>query len=147
MVVDTNVALKAYLEEDLADEAETVLDIGHGEETALVAPSLILAEFRHTLDKRRRRGELSDEETEEIWEAFGGYPLVLYELEPLMPTAVEAVNASGCTIYDALFVALAESGREEGARLVTADDRLVRTLEGSPYADLLVTLGRVGELL
>lgn len=145
--MDTNVALKAYLEEDLSDEAGVVLDAGRGEETTLVAPSLILAEFRHTLDKRRRRGELSAEETEEIWEAFGDYPLVLYELESLMPAAVEVVTASGCTIYDALFVALAKLGSDEGAALVTADDRLVRTLKGSAYADLLVTLGKIGELL
>lgn len=54
LVTDTSVALKAYLEENLANEAARVLDAGHGEETTLVAPSLILVEFRHTLDKRRR---------------------------------------------------------------------------------------------
>ncbi len=147
LVVDTNVALKAYLEEDLADEAGAILEAGLSEETTLVAPSLILPEFRHALDKRRRRGELSAGEAEEIWNEFAGYPIFLEELEALMPAAVEVVRACGCTVYDALFVALAETGSEERPALVTADERLMRTLEGTSYADLVLALGKVGELL
>lgn len=147
MIVDTNVALKAYLEEDLSEEAAKVLDAGQSEEATLVAPSLILPEFRHALDKRRRRNELSAEEVEEIWREFGGYPVSLEELEPLMPTAIEVVRQSGCTAYDALFVALTESRRDEDASLVTADGRLTRALNGGPYADLIVSLGKIHELL
>lgn len=147
MVVDTNVALKAYLEEDLSEEAAKVLDVGQSGEATLVAPSLILPEFRHTLDKRRRRNELSAEEVEEIWREFGGYPVLLEELDPLMPTAVEVVRQSGCTAYDALFVALTESRRDQGAALVTADGRLTRALNGSPYADRILPLGKVHEIL
>ena len=147
LVVDTNVALKAYLEEDLADEAEAILDAGLSEETTLVAPSLILPEFRHALDKRRRRGELSADEAEEIWNEFAGYPIFLEELDPLMPAAVEVVRVCGCTVYDAIFVALAETGSEERLALITADERLMRTLEGTPYAGLVLALGKVGGLL
>jgi len=147
LVVDTNVALKAYLEEDLSDEAGAILDAGLSGEATLVAPSLILPEFRHALDKRHRRVELSSEEAEEIWSEFGSYPVVLYDLEPLMPAAVEIVRWSGCTAYDALFVALAESKRAEGAAFATADDRLTRALDGSPYADLILPLGKATELL
>lgn len=64
-----------------------------------------------------------------------------------MPVAVEVVRACGCTVYDALFVALAETGSEERSALVTADELLMRTLEGTSYADLILTLGKVGELL
>lgn len=64
-----------------------------------------------------------------------------------MPMAVEIANVSGCTVYDALFVALAGSNREEGAAFVTADERLMRMLESSLYGDLLVTLSRVNEFL
>lgn len=147
LVVDTNVALKAYLEEDLSDEAGAILDAGLTGETMLVAPSLILPEFRHALDKRHRRVELSSEEAEEIWSEFGSYPVVLYGLEPLMPAAVEIVRRSGCTAYDALFVALAETKRAEGAAFVTADNRLARALDESPYADLILPLRKVTELL
>lgn len=147
LVVDTNVALKAYLEEDLSDEAGAILDAGLSGEATLVAPSLILPEFRHALDKRRRRAELSSEEAEEIWSEFGSYPVVLYDLEPLMSAAVGIVRRSGCTAYDALFVALAEAKRAEGAAFVTADDRLTKALDGSPYAYLILPLGKATELL
>jgi predicted nucleic acid-binding protein len=64
-----------------------------------------------------------------------------------MPVAVEVVRVCGCTVYDALFVALAVTGSEEGPALVTADERLMRSLESTPYASLVLALGKVGELL
>jgi len=44
-----------------------------------------------------------------------------------MPAAVEVVGVCSCTVYDVLFVALAETGREERPVLVTAYERLIRT--------------------
>lgn len=106
-----------------------------------------MPEFRHALDKRRRRGELSADEAEEIWNEFAGYPIFLEELEPLTPAAVEVIRVCGCTVYDALFLAVAETGSDERPALVIADERLMRTLEGTPYASLVLDLGKVGELL
>ena len=123
--------MKSYLEEDLTDEAEAVLEAGLSEETMLAAPSLILPEFRHALDKRRRRGELSADEDEEIWNEFAGYPIFLEELESLMPAAVEVVRACGCMVNDALLAALAATACDEMPVLVTADERLIGTLEGT----------------
>ena len=53
------------------------------------------------------------------------------EVLPLMPLATEIAANSGCIIYDALFVALAES---EDTVVVTADETLLKVLEGTPYA-------------
>ena len=61
-----------------------------------------------------------------------------------MPSAVEITAHSGCIIYDALFVALAES---EGTVVVTADDNLLRALEGTPYANRGVHLRNVRNVL
>ena len=144
LVVDTNVALKAYLEEDLAEESQETLDAARDGTAVLLAPDLILLEFRHALDKRSRRGELSPAEAREIWEAFGGYPLSLFEVGPLVPRAAEIVDRTGCTVYDAVFVALAES---EGTVVLTADGRLLRALEGTLFAGLLRPLVEVGEVL
>jgi predicted nucleic acid-binding protein len=58
-VVDTNVALNVYLEEDLADEAQRVLDAGRDGDAELLAPTLILPEFRQELTKRVRREEIT----------------------------------------------------------------------------------------
>ena len=143
--MDTNVALTVYLEEDLAEEAQKVLDAARDQAALLLAPSLILPEFRHALTKRNRRGELSHDEVLEIWEAFDNtYPLLLFEIEPLVPRATQIVNETGCTIYDAIFVALAEA---EGTVLVTAERRLLNALKGTSFADLLWHLSRIDELL
>ena len=47
-------ALKVYLEEDLADEAQRVLEAARDGEVELLAPTLILLEFRHALTRRVR---------------------------------------------------------------------------------------------
>ncbi|MDP9478701.1 MAG: type II toxin-antitoxin system VapC family toxin [Actinomycetota bacterium] len=143
-MVDTNVALKAYLEEDLAEEALRVLQAGRDGSAELLAPALILPEFRHALTKRNRRGELSSSEVQEIWERFGDYPLDFFEIEPLVPRAAEISGETGCTVYDAIFVALAES---EGIVVLTADRKLIKALDGTPFASLLWSLDEVGELL
>lgn len=137
-------ALKVYLEEDLVEEAQQLLDVGKLASAELLAPTLILPEFRHALAKRNRRGELSSTETQEIWEYFGYYPLSFFEIGPLVPRAAELVDQSGCTVYDAIFVALAEA---EGAVVVTAERRLLNALKGTPFVDLLWPLSRIGELL
>ncbi len=137
-------ALKAYLEEDLAEEALRVLQAGRDGSAELLAPALILPEFRHALTKRNRRGELSSSEVQEIWERFGDYPLDFFEIEPLVPRAAEISGETGCTVYDAIFVALAES---EGIVVLTADRKLIKALDGTPFASLLWSLDEVGELL
>ena len=138
-------ALKAYLEEDLAEEAQQVLKAGRDGSAELLAPALILPEFRHALTKRNRRGELSSSEVQEIWEKFGDYPLDFFGIEYLVPRAAAISGETGCTVYDAIFVALAES---EGIVVVTADRKLIKALDGTPFAPLLRrSLDDVGELL
>ena len=125
-------ALKVYLEEDLAEEALRVLQASRDGNAELLAPSLILPEFRHALTKRNRRGELSSSEVQEIWERFGDYPLDFFEIEPLVARAAEISGETGCTVYDAIFVALAES---EGTVVVTADRKLAKGPgRGTPLA-------------
>ncbi len=61
-----------------------------------------------------------------------------------MPLAVEVALGSGCIIYDALFIALAEA---EDAVVVTVDEQLLRSLEGTPFAERGKHLRDVSDLL
>jgi predicted nucleic acid-binding protein len=45
----------------------------------------------------------------------------------LLPDALAIANTCGCTVYDALYVALAD---QERSTFVTADERLVKLLAG-----------------
>jgi predicted nucleic acid-binding protein len=143
-VVDTNVALKVYLEEDLANEAQRVLDAGRDGDAELLAPTLILLEFRHALTRRVRREDITVSEAQEMWESFGDWPLDFFEIGPLVPRAAEISEETGCTIYDAIFMALAEF---EGLIVLTADGKLIKILEGTDFAPLLWPLERVSALL
>jgi predicted nucleic acid-binding protein len=143
LVVDTNVALKVY-PEDLADVAQQILDAGRDGEAEPLAPTLILLGFRHALTRRVRREEITSCDAQEMWKSFGGWPFVYYEIGSLVPRAVEISTETGCTVYDAIFVALAEA---EGLVVLTADGKLIKALEATDFAPFLWSLGKVGELL
>ena len=61
-----------------------------------------------------------------------------------MPGAAQITLSTGVIIYDALFLALAE---ETGTVMVTADRKLLRTLEGTPHARLAHPLADVESLI
>ena len=144
LVVDTSVAVKWYLPEDLVQEALQVLGAGEQGDVQLVAPDTVEPELWNALWQRYRQGELSLERVRDRWDAFEESPLLMAEVLPLMPQAVEIAAHSGCIIYDALFVALTES---EDTVVVTADDKLLKALEGTSYAKGGVHLKNVTDAL
>jgi predicted nucleic acid-binding protein len=145
LVLDTSVAVKWHLEEEHSHEAARLLDAAGAEISELLAPSTLQPEFFNTLWQRRRRGELEPEEVRQVWSDFlAGEPVTLYDPADLMPRATELVLDTGVIIYDALFLVLAEHA---GTVMVTADDKLLRALEGTGYADLARSLAGIDSLL
>jgi predicted nucleic acid-binding protein len=71
-------------------------------------------------------------------------PLSLYTPEDLMPRAVELTFKTGVIIYDALFLALAEDG---DTVVLTADGKLLKALEGTPYVRLTHPLADIASLI
>lgn len=134
LVVDASVAAKWYLPEELSGEATLFLEAGVRGEARLVAPSLLQPELRNVLWQRHRRGEVSPERIREVWTAFEAAPLSLVEPGPLMPAAIEIAIRYRCTVYDAVYVALAEAGAAEGAAMLTADSKLVARFTDTPFA-------------
>ena len=137
LVVDASVVAKWYLEEEAHQRAARILEAGRSGDTRLIAPVIALAEFGNVLWQRNRREELTRDEIGEVWKAFSAAPITLVGITSLMPPAQDIALDSGCAVYDALYLALAEA-RE--AKLVTADGKLVRTLEGSSFANSVVAL-------
>ena len=145
LVLDTSVAVKWHLEEEHSEEAARLLDAVGTSVSELLAPSTLQPEFFNTLWQRRRRGELSVEEVRQAWSDFQtGEPATLYEPADLMPRAAELVLETGVIVYDALFLALAEYA---GTVMVTADDKLLKTLKGTGYTDLAHSLADIDNLL
>ncbi len=137
-------AVKFHLLEDDQEEIEALEAAVGDRRVGLHAPGTLLPEAFNALWQRHRRGELSREEVSEAWEVISAIPLSLYGPEDLIPRAVEITFESGAIIYDALFLALAE---ETGTVMVTADDKLLRTLKGTSYADLARSLAEIDSLL
>lgn len=145
LVLDTSVAVKFYVPEELREEALGVLAAAESGRLELVAPGTLQPEFFNALWWKHRRGELSREEVREGWEQLvADRPASLYAPADLMARAAEITLESDVIVYDALFLALAE---DAGTLVATADDRLLKVLEGTSYAHLAHPLSDAGSLI
>lgn len=112
-------------------------------EAELLAPSTIGPEVFNALFQQRRRGNLSLEEVRDFFASFEEAPVSLFEIDSLVSRACGVSLETGAIVYDALFLALAE---ETDTVMVTADDKLLRTLKGTPYAHLAHGLANLDAL-
>lgn len=79
----------------------------------------------HALTRAERQGRISPADGWSLWlSVLADCPQLVPSLA-FMPRAYAASSAARIGIYDCLYIALAE---RESCQLVTADDRLVRTL-------------------
>ena len=144
LVLDTSVAAKWYLPEELREEAlELATRVGTGE-VQLLAPSIIGPELFNALYQQHRRTYLSLDEVRAFFSSFTEAPVSFFEIDPLTSRAVEITLDSGVVVYDALFLALAE---EAGTVVVTADYKLLRVLSGTAYDRMAHYLADVGSLV
>lgn len=143
LVVDTSVALKFYLPEEDHEEAVRLLEAEEVGAAELLAPGTILAEGFNAIAWQQKRGLLDAEDAGEAWEKLLHAPIYTYATEDLIERAAAIANETGAIVYDALFLALAEDAR---TLVVTADGKLLKTLEGSRYASLASSLGWVENL-
>lgn len=146
LVLDTSVAAKFYLNEDLYERArELASAVGRGE-AFFSAPSTIGAELWSALWRRYRRKELGKSEVRDLWGEFERDVSVdLYDPGGLAHRATEIAYETEVVVHDALFLVLAEA---LDTQVVTADERTVlKRLEGTAYEPLAVHLEDVGRLL
>jgi predicted nucleic acid-binding protein len=136
VVVDAAVAVKWFVPEIHATEAARLLEPGH----ELLAPDLLMPEVGNVLWKKVRRGELLSEEARQVLRGLSAVPLEVHSSSRLLPAALEIAVATGRTVYDSLYLALAEGSR---CRLVTADRRLVNALAAGPLSHRLLWIGDV----
>lgn len=134
VVVDASVAVKWYLDEPYAAQAQRVLD----SDAPLHAPDLVHLEVDSVLCKRVRRGEITSERADAVRHTFRQVPILLHPFGVLLDPAYALARAGKCSVYDGLYVVLAELLQ---ARMLTADERLCRSLAGTPLAKHLLWIG------
>ncbi len=132
-VLDSNVALKWVLSEvDAANALALRVEYGQGLHEFL-SPDVFPIEVAHALTKAERRGSIRPNEgLKKMSDIFTHMP-DLYPYLPLLPRAFALSSQARIGVYDCLYVALAE---REGCALLTANDRLPRSLPAAPIVRL-----------
>lgn len=130
-VVDASVAVKWFLPEVHSDEAVRLLR----DDYLLFAPDLIWTELGNVLWKKWRQREIEANMARLILEDFRRFPLEVRSSDTLLATAWAIAEELHQTMYDSLYLALAES---KGYRLVTADHRFYNGLKDSRLGPMLL---------
>ncbi len=135
-VADASVAVKWYVPEINTPEAEKLLNGSY----ELHAPELILPEFGSILWKKVRRSDLTEQEATRIITAFGKQNILFHSHRALLKAAFAGAQASGQTVYDWSYLALAIS---LSCEFITADERFFNALKNTPLKKHLVWIGDV----
>lgn len=132
MVVDASVATKWHLtDEEHTDKARLLLTrFGQGK-TELVAPDYIRYEVPNaiTVATQGRQPRISQQQGKEAIEEFLALGLTTFDGNELLLAAYPLVHQYGCALYDALYLALAQSLT---LPFITADRRLYQRLRQLP---------------
>jgi predicted nucleic acid-binding protein len=133
-VVDACVAVKVYVPEVHSERAIRFFSDEH----ELIAPEFMLAEFGSILWKKSALlGELTEAETKRIIAAAQELPFGYYYTNGLLPHAMQIALATKRTVYDSLYIALAES---QACQLMTDDRKLYESLQPTSLAALLTLI-------
>ena len=116
-VVDASVVLKWFLPEIHSEAARRLLDSAH----QYIAPDLLFPEVGNAVWKKVRRGEMTRQEGQRLISDLAAVAVETIATRGLIGDACAMAMASGQTVYDATYLALAV--RLE-TRLITADQRL-----------------------
>jgi predicted nucleic acid-binding protein len=124
VIVDTSALVRLYIPDGpVPDGLEGAVESAWRGDVVLLAPELLLAEVGQVLRKKERAGFMSREECDVVLDAILALPLETVPHRPLMADAMAVARETGLTVYDALFLALADGW---GAKLISADERLAQ---------------------
>lgn len=132
-VVDTSVAVKWFLPEVHSELASRLLQQDH----QILAPDLIWAEFGNVLWKKWRRKEIDADIAEGILRDFRRFPLEIHGSERLLQLAWAIATEFERTVYDCLYLALAQ---RTGGILVTADSKFHNALKTTRLDRMLLRI-------
>lgn len=130
-VVDASVAIKWFIPEIHSEAAVQACRLGQ----RLHVPGLLTLELGNVIAKKIRREELTRADGETILRELRRLPLQRHADERLFPTAYELALDTRRSLYDCLYLALAEA---VDGRLITADRKFFNAVAGGSYDRRLV---------
>lgn len=122
-VVDTSALIRLFVPDGpLPDNfVDFMRSVERGVNRA-IAPELLVAEAANVLNKKRKSRELTGSESVKLLSDLVAVPIRLFPHRPILARAFEMAQKNNLTVYDALYLALAE---EHGAVIFSADDQLI----------------------
>lgn len=124
MIIDASVAFKWFVVEEGSDEA--IAWVGRAE---LMAPVLIHTEVANAIRKRVRRGELASAGAGEQL-SYLDEVIRTVEETPFLPRAFELALELDHSVYDCVYLALAEA---MGEQMLTADEKFIAKATASAH--------------
>jgi predicted nucleic acid-binding protein len=138
-VIDCSVAFKWVVAETDTPKAVKLRDDFRNAVHELLVPDLFPTEIANALLVSERRGRLSPgDSTVLLKDILRTLPAIHPALPDLLPRAHALAASTVASVYDCLYVALAE---REKCDLITADSKLVKNLQGAfPFIKELASL-------
>jgi hypothetical protein len=139
VVLDASVAAKWCVKEDDSDRAQELIEA----DFIFIVPDIFFPEVANAIRKHHEDGQLDAASVRLAVE-----DLLVIGIEPvssavLLPRATEIALALAHSVYDCLYVALAERW---SIPLVTADARLCQKLSGSQWDRRAVLLAAIDQI-
>ncbi len=131
LVVDASVGIKVFLVEPFTDRAQALFDrLSENPPAVLHVPGLFYIECASTLRKAVHRYGYPAGDARKDLAALRRLSIRIHSSVELAEDALALSLSRGITVYDASYVALSDRLR---LPLVTADERLVSDLAGTPH--------------
>ncbi len=130
-IIDASVVLKWFIPEEHCEQALRLKD----SDARLHAPAFLTLEVGNVLSKKRRRGELTAQDTEDIWRAFRRAPIRRHADETLVLAAFDLAQNTKQSLYDCLYLALA---MQLNRSFLTADRKFYQALQHGGYRNQLL---------
>jgi predicted nucleic acid-binding protein len=139
-VVDASLAIKWFIPEI---HSEAALQARRSR-ARLHVPALMTLELGNVLAKKIRRGELTRAEGDVILKELKHLPLQRHADERLFPAAYQLALDIQRSVYDCLYLALAEA--VDGA-MITADHKFYLSLRGGSYGKRVLWVEDLPQLM
>ncbi len=137
-VLDSSAALPSVIAEAVSSKAIRLLDEYRNGLHDLLAPDIYPIETLNGLTKAERQRRIAPGTAFSFWMGLMGRSPTYHAHFPLLARAHAIAASTLSAVYDCVYVALAE---REGCEMVSADDRLVRNLQGRfPFVISLASL-------
>lgn len=123
-VVDASALIRLFVPDGPLPDGfnEFLRGVERGRHVA-IAPELLVAEAANVINKKQKLGEFAGNESVALLSDLLALPIRLFPHPPVILRAFELAREYNLTVYDTLYLALAE---ERGAVIFSADSHMLK---------------------